>query len=122
MIRLALATALLALTIAGPAAAATPIASAAKTCPLTLKQQRNAGATYLVQLKVSGVSCATGLKVEKAWQSCRRSTAGRTTCKRRVLGYACRQTILSKSKTQYDAKVTCKNGSRAVTFIYTQNR
>jgi hypothetical protein len=122
MIRLALATAVLVLCLAGPAAASGPTASAAKTCSLTLQQQRNAGATYLVQLKVSGVTCSTGLKVEKAWQPCRRSTAGRMTCRKSVLGYSCKQSILSKSKTQYDARVSCKRGARLVTFIYTQNR
>jgi len=115
MIRTALAFAVLSLVLAAPA-------SAAKTCSLTLNQQRHSGATYLVQLKVSGVSCATGLKVEKAWQSCRRATAGHTTCRKRVLGYSSKQTILDSSKTQYDAKVTCKHGARVVSFIYTQNK
>lgn len=117
MIRTALALALLTLAFTGTAQAAT------KTCSLTLKQQRNSGATYLVQLKVSGgVGCSTGLKVEKAWQSCRRASAGKTTCRKRVLGYSSTQKILDSSKTQYDAKVTAKNGSRVVTFIYTQNK
>lgn len=115
MIRFALAISLVTLAFAGSA-------QAAKTCSLTLSQQRHAGATYLVQLKVSGVSCATGLKVEKAWQSCRRATAGRTTCRKRVLGYRSTQKVLDSSKTQYDAKVTAKSGSKVVTFVYTQNK
>ena len=115
MIRTALALSLLVL--------AFPVsASAAKTCSLSLNQQRHSGATYLVQLKVSGVTCSTGLKVEKAWQSCRRATAGKTTCHKSVLGYRSTQKILDSSKTQYDAKVTAKRGSRVVTFIYTQNK
>jgi hypothetical protein len=122
MIRTALALALLTFAFTGTAAASAPTAGAAKTCRLTLSQQRSAGATYLVQLTVSGVTCSTGLKVEKAWQSCRRSTAGRTTCKRGALGYKCTQKVLDSSKTQYDAKVTCKNGARVVGFIYTQNK
>jgi hypothetical protein len=116
MIRTALAFALLTVAFTGTAGAAT------KTCSLTLSQQRHAGATYLVQLKVSGTSCSSGLKVEKAWQSCRRSTAGHTTCRKRVLGYSCKQTVLDSSKTQYDAKVSCKAGSKVVSFIYTQNK
>jgi hypothetical protein len=115
MIRTALAAALLTIAFTGTA-------SAAKTCSLSLSQQRHAGATYLVQLKVSGVSCSSGLRVEKAWQSCRRSTAGHTTCKKKVLGYRSSQKVLDSSKTQYDAKVTAKRGSRVVTFIYTQNK
>ena len=121
MIRIALAISLLAL-VPAAASASGPAASAAKTCSLTLNQQRHSGSTYLVQLKVSGVSCSTGLKVEKDWQSCRRSTAGHTTCKRHVDGYKCAQTVLDHSKTQYDAKVSCTRGSKAVTFIYTQNK
>ena len=122
MIRTALAFALLTLALAAPAQASGPIASAAKTCNLTLNQQRHAGATYLVQLKVSHTSCSSGLKVEKAWQSCRKHTRGHTTCKKRVLGYKCAQKILDSSKTQYDAKVSCKAGSKVVSFIYTQNK
>jgi hypothetical protein len=115
MIRTALALSLLTLTFTGTA-------QAAKTCSLSLSQQRHSGATYLVQLKVSGVSCSTGLKVEKAWQSCRKATAGHTTCRKSVLGYKSSQKVLDSSKTQYDAKVTAKRGSRVVTFIYTQNK
>jgi hypothetical protein len=122
-IRLAIAVCALALSVglAASASAAGPTATASKTCKLTITQQRNSGATYLVSLGVTGVGCSTGLKVEKAFQSCRRSTAGRRTCRRRVLGYSCKQTVIDSSKTQYDAKVTCTSGSRIVKFIYTQN-
>ena len=109
------------MSLAATAAASAPVATAAKTCSLTLNQQRHSGSTYLVQLKVSKVSCSTGLSVEKAWQSCRKSTAGHRTCKRRVSGYKCSQKVLDSSKTQYDARVTCTNGSRSVVFTYTQN-
>ncbi|MEA2496036.1 MAG: hypothetical protein QOJ29_3947 [Thermoleophilaceae bacterium] len=123
MTRLALALALLTMALAVPASASGPVATASKTCKLTLSQQRNSGSTYLVQLSASGgASCATALKVEKAWQSCRRSAAGHTTCKKGVLGYRCKQSVLDTSKTQYDAKVSCTNGGRKVSFIYTQNK
>src|SRR4051794_32342058 len=105
MIRLAVAVALAVLAIGGSATASGPPAFVAKTCRLTANQQLNAGATYLVQLTVGAVSCSTGLQVEKAWQSCRRATAGRTTCRKRVLGYASTQTILDSNKKQYDARV-----------------
>jgi hypothetical protein len=125
MTRLAALTVLCALSLsiglAAQASAAGPVATASKSCKLTLSQQRNAGATYLVALSVSGVTCSTGLKVEKAWQSCRKGTAGHKTCKKRVLGYSCKQSVLASSKTQYDAKVSCKTGSRVVKFTYTQN-
>jgi uncharacterized ParB-like nuclease family protein len=122
-IRFAIGLCALALTtgLATPASAAGPAATASKTCKLTISQQRNAGATYLVSLNVTGVTCQTGLKVEKAFQSCRRSTAGHRTCRKRVLGYSCKQTVIDSVKTQYDAKVTCKSGTRTVKFTYTQN-
>jgi hypothetical protein len=106
---------------AGSATAAGPVATASKSCRLSISQQRHSGATYLVQLSVSGVSCSSGLAVEKAWQSCRRSTAGHKSCRKSVSGYKCAQKVLDSSKTQYDAKVSCARGSRKVTFVYTQN-
>ena len=121
MIRFALATSLLTLALAMPAGAAGPTAHASKSCKLTISQQRNSGATYLTKLSVSGVSCATGLKVEKAWQACRRKTAGHKTCKSRVLGYKSTQKILGSSKVQYVADVTATSGSRKVYFRYSQN-
>jgi hypothetical protein len=111
----------LALSFTAAAFAAGPTATAARTCRLTLNQQNHAGATYLVSLSVRNVSCSTGLKVEKDWQACRRSTPGHRTCKRRVDGYSCKQTVLDKSRTQYDARVTCTRGARSVKFVYTQN-
>lgn len=108
--------------LAATASAAGPTAHASKGCKLSLYQQRHAGATYLVQLRVAGTTCSNGLKVEKAWQSCRRATAGKTTCRKRVLGYSCKQTILASSRSQYDARVTCTAGFRVVKFVYTQNR
>jgi len=103
------------------ASAVGPTATASKTCKLTITQQRNSGATYLVSLSVSGITCSTGLKVENAFQSCRRATAGHRTCRKRVLGYTCKQTQIDSSQTQYDAQVTCKSGSRIVKFTYTEN-
>ena len=113
---------MLSIALAAPASAAGPTASASKACSLSLSQQRNSGATYLIELRVSGTTCSSGLKVERAWQSCRRSTAGKMTCRKRVLGYGCKQTILGTSKKQYDARVTCSAGSKVVKFTYTQNR
>jgi hypothetical protein len=106
----------------GATAAASGLAAhASKTCSLTLDQQRRSGSTYLVSLGATNVSCPSGLSVEKAFQSCRRSTAGRRTCRKSVSGYKCTQTVLDSSKTQYDAKVSCTAGKRAVRFTYTQN-
>src|SRR3954451_14305459 len=122
IIRLATVAALCVFATGGSAAASGPAAAVARTCGLSVAQQRSAGATYLVQLTTTGVSCSTGLKIEKAWQSCRRATAGRTTCRKSVLGYRSKQTILDSSKKQYDARVVATAGSRAVSFIYTQSK
>ena len=121
MTRFALALSILVLAFAGTATASGPTAMASKSCHLTINQQRHSGATYLTQLSVSGVSCSTGLKLEKAWQACRKKTAGHRTCKKRVSGYSSSQKILGSSKVEYDAKVTMKRGSKKVTFIYQQN-
>src|SRR3954447_14981181 len=121
MTRLVLVFSILALAFAGAATASGPTANAAKSCHLTIAQQRHSGATYLVQLSVSGVSCSTGLKVEKAWQACRKNTAGHRTCKKRVLGYKSTQKILGSSKVEYDAKVTATSGSKKIAFVYQQN-
>lgn len=122
MTRTLLAVVILSMAFAASASAAGPAAHSSKACSLSISQQRNAGATYLVELRVSGTTCSSGLKVEKAWQACRRATAGKMTCRKRVLGYSCKQTILGTSKKQYDARVTCTAGSKIVKFIYTQNR
>ena len=114
--------AIVALSLLAPATAAAGPVAATRTCSLTVAQQQNSGATFLVQIKVSGVRCSAGLKLEKAWQACRRATPGRTTCRKRVLGYTSKQTILDSNKNQYDAKVTAKYGSRVVTFIYSQDK
>ena len=121
MTRLGLALSILVLAFAGSAGASGPTAHASKSCHLTISQQRNSGATYLVQLSVTNVSCSTGLKVEKAWQSCRRKTPGHRTCRSRVLRYRSSQKVLDSSKTQYDARVTATSGSRKVVFVYSQN-
>lgn len=121
MIRIALLLCAVSLCFCAAASAGGPTATASKTCHLTLNQQRHSGSTYLVQLSVRNVTCSTGLKVEKDWQACRRSTSGHKTCKRRVDGYGCKQAVLDSSRTQYDARVTCTRGARVVKFVYTQN-
>jgi hypothetical protein len=100
---------------------ASPTASASKSCSLSPTQQRHSGSTYLLALSVKGLSCSKGMGVQKAFQSCRHGTAGHRSCARKVSGHKCRQAILSSSKTQYDAKVSCTRGSKAVKFTYTQN-
>lgn len=122
MLRTCIAALLASMAIAATASAQAPTASASKSCALTSSQQFHSGATYLLTLNVSHTTCSSGLKVEKAFQSCRRATAGKTTCKKHVLGYSCKQSLIDSSKKQYDARVTCTAGSKVVKFTYTQNR
>jgi hypothetical protein len=121
MIRIALALSILALVAAPTAGASGPAAHAAGKCKLTRDQQFHSGSTYLISLSVSGVSCSTGLKVEKAWQACRKKTSGHRVCKSRVLGYKSTYRDLGSIKTQINYKVTCTNGSRKVVFVFQQN-
>jgi hypothetical protein len=101
------------------ARAATPAAQAAATCDLS-KDGRKLGATYVTLLKVRGVSCSKGKRVVKAFNGCRRAHGGADgRCTSRVLGFSCKERR-SGIDSQYDAKVTCKAGTRSVIFNYTQ--
>lgn len=95
------------------------LAGATTTCSLA-KDGRKLGTTYVTSLKVTGVTCAGGKRVVKAFNACRRASGGvRGGCTRRVLGYRCterRQSI----PTQFASRATCKNGSRVARFSYTQ--
>jgi uncharacterized low-complexity protein len=99
---------------------ASPASAAGKNCDVSGKE-RSFGPTYVTKLKVQGVSCGTGKQVVKAYFKCRKANGGKAgTCGRRVLGYRCGEHRFNKIATQYDANVTCKNGSRRVWHTYTQ--
>jgi hypothetical protein len=74
----------------------------------------------VTSLSVTGVSCATGERVVKDYYRCRvRSGGKKGRCTSRVRGFRCTETRQSIS-TQFDARVTCRNGSDRVTHAYTQ--
>lgn len=98
---------------------AAPQAQAAKGCSIKGKEQK-LGATYVYTLRVKGTSCANGKTVLKAYHSCRKNGKGKR-CRKKVKGYKCSERRSNVISTQYDAKVTCKKGGRAVSFTYTQN-
>lgn len=110
----------IALTLAGAAIAATPAHAATRNCDV----QRDAGSygvTYVTSLKVTNTSCASGKKLIRAFNRCRKANGGiKGHCNRTVLGYRCRETRTA-IKTQFSSKVTCRNGTRRVVFTYTQN-
>lgn len=85
--------------------ARTPVAHAAGAC--RVGTGRGYGYTYLTYLWVYKTKCSTG-----------RYVAGHHG---HVRGWGCGRKILDRSPVQYDARVTCKSGSRQVQWTYTQN-
>jgi hypothetical protein len=100
---------------AGPAAAGGPTASASKTC----KPATYPGNGYFTSLAVRNVGCSTGRKLQLDHYRCRRKHGIRGRCSS-VDGYRCGETRESIS-TEFDARVTCKRGTRKVVFTYQQN-
>jgi hypothetical protein len=107
--------ALLVIAAATIAAASAPAAAAAKTCDVG--NTRSYGTTYVIEIGVTGVSCATGKRVIRAFQACRPGKSGRCP---RVSGYRCSERRFNKSPQSYDSDVTCKRGAKRVTHTYTQ--
>lgn len=97
-------------------------AAAATKCSVKGKEQK-LGTTYVTTLKVTGVSCATGESVVKAFHACRhkKGVAGR--CATKVKGYSCteKRPAALKGPVSYDGDVTCKRGTKRVVFHYQQN-
>jgi hypothetical protein len=116
-----LAALVLALGLTSPSARAAepPTATAAAKCSLSGKE-RKLGPTYTTSLTVTGVSCATGEAVVKDYYKCRVRNGGRKgRCTSRVRGFRCTETRES-IPTQFDAKVSCRDGSDRVRHSYTQ--
>lgn len=97
-----------------------PTASSAATCSVR-GQERKLGPTYTTTLSVTKVSCATGRRFVRAYYKCRVANGGKDgRCHRRVSGYSCTEKRSNRIATQYDARVTCKSGSRRIVHTYTQ--
>lgn len=111
------AIAVLAAAPGGPAAAAS-----LKRCSIKGEEQK-LGATYVTSLKVAGVSCATGERVVKAFQRCRRAKGVKGRCTSPVLKYGCSEKRPADETipTQFTGHVTCRRASRRVAFVYQQN-
>jgi len=110
------------LVVGAPMAAATagassgPVAHAATATCHNLPQYGNG---YYNKLVVTGTSCASGKTVMVAHHKCRVKHGVKGYCKS-VLGYSCTEYRKSIS-TEFNSRVTCKNGSRKVVYYYTQN-
>jgi hypothetical protein len=111
------ALALLALTVGGASAGASPQAHAARKCSIPGNGQQSGG-IYFTSLSVKRTSCGTGRAVEKAFQKCRKGPRGH--CHHRVKGFACKE-HRAGIQVQFDSSVSCKRGSKRVHFTYTQN-
>ena len=97
------------------AASAGPDANASKSC--NVGNTRGYGTTYVLSIRVAGVSCRTGKSVIRAFHDCRPGKAGRCS---RAAGYSCSERRFNKSPQSYDSRVTCTRGSRVVKHTYTQ--
>lgn len=89
----------------------------AKSCNIS-GDERKLGATYVTSLSAKKTSCKKAKGVVKAYHSCRGS---KTSCSKSVNGYSCSQKKLATSPVQYEARVTCTNGSKRVKHVYSQN-
>jgi hypothetical protein len=108
-----------ALTVANQAESAT-----LTTCKLSSKDKgaNKYGPSYLRKLKVKSVSCTTAKSFVKAYYKCRTSggkgKAGK--CTKKVNGYSCTEKRSNVIPTSFDAKVSCKNGSKRIYHEYQQ--
>jgi hypothetical protein len=112
---LILAAALTALLVLGSTAGARPAAHAAHACT----PPKYPGLGYFTSLEVTHVSCATGKRVTLAHYRCR-TKHGRSGRCPSVLHYRCTERRNS-IPTEYNARVTCKRGTRKVVYTYQQH-
>lgn len=100
------------------AALAVPASAEARSCSVAGKE-RKLGATYVTSLSATGVSCRTAESVVKSFHRCRRANGGADGRCPRVRGYRCSDKR-REAPTQFDSTTRCRNGSRRITFTYTQ--
>jgi hypothetical protein len=113
---LTVCSAAVALVLAGSAVAASTIGHAARTC----SAPKYPGSGYFTSLTVEGVGCSTGKKLALSYYRCRTKSGPAGRCKKRVLGYSCRETRNS-IPTEINARVRCKSGGKRVVHTYQQN-
>lgn len=104
-------------TVLGLGLAAAPAAQA-KSCQVSPSERF--GVTYVTSLTVSGVTCARGKEIVRAFHKCRKARGGIKGRCPKVLGYSCTERRTS-NPAQFSSKATCTNGTRRVVHTYTQN-
>jgi hypothetical protein len=121
--------AIAALTTVALAAPSGSVAASAKTCKLNASAAQKLGPTYVTYTsgkggyRVTGVSCASGKKVIKAFHACRLKHGKQGKCTSKVSGYKCTEKRPSslKSAFSFEGDVTCKSGSKRITHHYQQD-
>ena len=71
-------------------------------------------------VKVTKVTCAEGLKVVKAFYTCRTKHGASGRCVSKVRGYACREMRSITTPGEFTGKATCSKGKRKVAIGYRQ--
>lgn len=120
-IGIALASACLAGLVASGAAADNP--TSATECPLSAKEQRSLGASYVTSLSVEGITCDKGKRITVAFNNCRTS-GGRPQgrCQHKVAHYTCTERrYAAVPGVHFASAVTCTSGSKRVLVTYTQD-
>ncbi len=109
--------------VATVAVLAIPASASAATCKLSLKTARGMGPTYVTVLKVTGTSCANGIKVTRAFHKCRLVKGKKGRCTTKVLGYSCtdRRPSSESIPTQFTGHVVCRKGGARISHTYQQN-
>lgn len=114
------------LALAGLAGTSSPAFAA--TCKASKTKYPNANpGGYFTSLKVTRVSCRSGAKLMVAYYKCRRKNGQGVEGKCRqskVNGMRCRESRPSSGRVagqEFNAKVTCRSGSKKVVHTYQQN-
>ena len=114
------------LALAGLAGTSSPALAA--TCKASKTKYPNANpGGYFTSLKVTKVSCRTGARLMVAYYKCRRKNGQGVEgkCKQsKVNGMRCRESRPSSGRVagqEFNAKVTCRSGSKKVVHTYQQN-
>ena len=101
------------------AAAALPLAGASPAAAATCKPGKYPGQGYFTSLKVTNISCTGGRAVMRGHYRCRIKHGVKGRCSS-FNGWRCTETRRAIA-TEYNARVTCRKGSRKVVYTYQQN-
>jgi hypothetical protein len=100
-------------------AAKSPVASAAASCSVSKIKYPSTG--YITSLKTTKVSCRTGAKVAVSFTKCRLKHGKKGKCTSKVSGYSCKEGQRQSISSEFDARVTCKKGTKKIVFTYQQD-